>query len=89
MEDQQPETEAGAKPEKPSFWTTVPGVLTGLAALVTAGATLLAAANQAGFFGADDPSEESGGAVVETHGDNSPVVQDTGGDVTITSGGGQ
>ncbi|MDE9449094.1 hypothetical protein J3R80_01255 [Aliiroseovarius sp. Z3] len=91
MKDQQAKEEDSAKkPEEKSFWKTVPGILTGIAAVVTAVATLLAAADKAGLFATDTsspPSQENGtdtGGDVSTSGDNSPVIQDTGGDVTIT-----
>lgn len=87
MEDQQPNPEGEEKPEKTSFWKTFPGVLTGIAALVTAVATLLAAADKAGLFSDDtDPPQQqnAAGDGVTTTGDNSPVVQNTDGDVNIT-----
>ena len=88
MEDQKAKPDGEKKPEEKSFWKTFPGVLTGIAAVVTAVATLLAAADKAGLFSSDPtpPSEQksSDGDGVTTTGDNSPVIQDTGGDVTIT-----
>jgi hypothetical protein len=38
-------------PDEKSFWTTVPGIITGLAAIVTAVTGLIVALNGAGFFG--------------------------------------
>lgn len=90
MEDQKAKPESEKKPEKPLFWKTVPGILTGIAALVTALATLLAAADKAGLFSNDTTStteqQRKTGDGVSTTGDNSPIIQDTGGDVTITGG---
>lgn len=37
-------------PDEKSFWTTVPGIITGLAAIVTAVTGLIVALNGAGFF---------------------------------------
>lgn len=94
MDDQKPKPEGEKQPEKPSFWKTFPGILTGIAAIVTAVATLLAAADKAGLFSASpappsqadntppDPSDSG----ASTSGDNSPIVQDTDGNVTITVG---
>ncbi|MCK8463618.1 hypothetical protein MUY35_07120 [Aliiroseovarius sp. S1339] len=90
MADQQPKPEGEKKPEEKSFWKTFPGVLTGIAAVVTAVATLLAAADKAGLFASDTGSppkqQNATGDGVTTTGDNSPVVQNTDGDVTITGG---
>ena len=87
MQDQQPAPEGEKTAEKPSFWKTAPGILTGIAAVVTAAAALLTALDKAGLLsgGATPPPQENaaeGG--VTTSGDNSPVVQNTDGDVTIT-----
>jgi hypothetical protein len=87
MQDQQLEPEGEKKPEKTSFWKTVPGILTGIAAIVTAIAALLTAVEKAGLLsrGSTSPQQENaaeGG--VTTTGDNSPVVQNTDGDVNIT-----
>ncbi|MEP2028228.1 MAG: hypothetical protein ABJI96_05910 [Paracoccaceae bacterium] len=87
MQDQQPESEGEKKPEKTSFWKTVPGILTGIAAIVTATAALLTAVDKAGFLSSDSnpPQRESAPeGDVTTTGDNSPVVQNTDGDVNIT-----
>lgn len=90
MEDPTPNPEGKENPEKPSFWKTVPGILTGIAAVVTAAATLLAAADKAGFFTADKPtpenSENASDGETSTSGDNSPIIQNTEGDVSIQVG---
>jgi hypothetical protein len=47
------------KQEKQSFWTTVPGILTGVGALITAVAGLIVAINQIGKSGrGDQPPED-------------------------------
>lgn len=94
MQDQQTDTETeeeGPEKEKPSFWKTLPGILTGFAAVVTALAALLTAVDKTGFLSSNSSgarivpqdSETEGG--IKTTGDNSPVVNNTGGDVNITS----
>lgn len=86
MEDRHPDPEGKEAPARTSFWKTLPGVITAVAALVTALATLLAAADKAGIFsGGGEPPQErnAAGGSVTTTGDNSPVVQNTDGDVTI------
>ncbi|MCK0138675.1 hypothetical protein [Aliiroseovarius sp. F47248L] len=90
MTDQKPQENGTNKPEDKSFWKTVPGILTGIAAVVTAVATLLAAADKAGFFTSDAPSPPSQanrtdtGGGMSTSGDNSPIIRETGGNVTFT-----
>lgn len=91
---EKPKTEAAtaeAKPKEPSFWKTLPGILTGLAALVTATAGLVAALTAAGVIGSKAPAPvaSSGGGTssetpsISTEGDNSPVVSGAEGNVTI------
>lgn len=92
MTDQKPQQDGRKKPEEKSFWKTIPGILTGIAAVVTAVATLLAAADKAGLFASDTPRPSTTtqkidtGGDVTTSGDNSPIVQDVDGDVSITGG---
>ena len=85
---------------KRSFWTTLPGILTGLAALVTAIGGLVVALNSSGEGeNGEAPvstqsktdvertaEEPSANTRNETKGDKSPIVSDTDGDVTITIG---
>jgi hypothetical protein len=78
--------------EKKSFWTTLPGILTGTAAVLTALGALLAALGSAGLLSrpgttpaAPPPASEPAPAIVTT-GERSPVVTGTTGDVTITIG---
>jgi hypothetical protein len=78
--------------EKKSFWTTLPGILTGIAAVLTALGALIAALGSAGLLSrpgttppAPPPAAESAPAVTTT-GDRSPVVTGTTGDVTIDIG---
>ncbi len=84
------------KQAKKSFWTTVPGILTGLAALITAIGGLLVAFDSSSLNpwggGADKTAEkpakqETPSTVTNTtSGDNSPITTGTKGDVNITIG---
>jgi hypothetical protein len=58
------------------FWGSLPGLLTGAAAVVTALVALLAA-----FSGGGETSAPRSGE--RTSGDNSPIIKDTTGNVTI------
>lgn len=51
--------------KEPSFWATVPGMLTAIAGVVSAGTGLVVALNQVGLIGADEDRPEPS-AVVET-----------------------
>ncbi len=46
---------SSSTPNKQSFWTTLPGILTGIAGVVTASAALVGALATAGFFDDDEP----------------------------------
>jgi hypothetical protein len=86
MDAKPAEAETDKKEEKVSFWKTFPGVLTGIAAIITASAALLAAADKAGLIRDKAPtSADSGGGTgaITTQGDGSPVIQNTQGNVTI------
>jgi hypothetical protein len=78
--------------EKKSFWTTLPGILTGIAAVLTALGALSPRSAPPGSFpapattpAAPPPASEPAPAIVTT-GERSPVVTGTSGDVTITIG---
>jgi hypothetical protein len=86
----------GETPDKPkSFWATIPGILTGLAALVAAGAGLFTALNQAGKVGpssaptaaapASPPAsvQAPSGPRIETHGNKSQVIFGNEGTVNV------
>jgi hypothetical protein len=78
--------------EKKSFWTTLPGILTGIAAVLTALGALIAALGSAGLVSRPESTPPAPPPVVETApavtttGDRSPVVTGTTGDVTIDIG---
>lgn len=77
--------EMKSKGEKPiSFWATLPGILTGLAAIVTAIGGLFVALHTAGpeGNGGDAPTAAAEGSIT-TSGDQSPVVSGTSGNVNI------
>ncbi len=95
-------------PEKQSFWTTLPGILTGLAALVTAVGGLIAIVSSGGDQSAEavkpdtnvnSPAIETSatkpppklpakpsGTQNSTSGNQSPIINNTTGNVTITTG---
>jgi hypothetical protein len=64
-----------------SWWSTIPGILTGIAALVTAIAGLLAALGQFGWSGdkaadkALEPSVVAGAATADNNKDSGPAVE--------------
>jgi hypothetical protein len=65
-------------PDEKSFWTTVPGIITGLAAIVTAVTGLIVALNGAGFFSKpaaiNKPSTETK-SVIKKEADSLPAKQ--------------
>ena len=85
---------------KKSFWTTLPGILTGLAALITAIGGVIVALHSSGESesvkaplstqsksdGERTSEEPSANTTNKTKGDKSPIVSGTDGDVTITIG---
>ncbi len=54
--------------DKPSFWTTLPGIFTGLAALIGAIATLLVTLNQMGVIGGHDERVTGNGSAPVANG---------------------
>jgi hypothetical protein len=89
-------TEKPTEAEKRPFLTTLPGILTGIAAVITALAGLFAALGPTGLLSGrnrEAPATASAPAVpppppaanISTEGDGSPVVIGPGGDVSITN----
>ena len=65
---------------KPSFWTTAPGVITAVAALVTAIGGLIGVLYTAGVFTSDNPSSPNGQESSSAAGSASSSAEAPGGD---------
>lgn len=63
--------------EEKNFWKTLPGIITGIAALVTAATGLLIAFNQTGWFKKTEPQTQQVSAVVKPTESAPPLKENT------------
>lgn len=74
--------------EKKSFWVTLPGILTGVAAVITATVALLGALNSAGIFeepAAENPSTTLGNANAPATENPSTIPADSNAELKVTN----